>query len=106
MAVIESIRRIINKSVKGTLFFNNSFPEYDEEYVRHVLSDLCAQGLLELIAFGIYLKPARSRFGVQNVFLFIKMHFYPTESQLYKNNFALFSFCNGSFRTFLPLCHK
>lgn len=64
MSVIESIRKTISKSIDGTLFFNNSFPEYDEEYVRHVLSDLCAQGTLERIAFGIYLKPTRSRFGV------------------------------------------
>lgn len=64
MTVIEDIRKIISKSSKGTLFFNNSFPEYDEGYVRHVLSYLCAQGLLERIAFGIYLKPERSRYGV------------------------------------------
>ena len=64
MTVIEDIKRTIDKSSDGTLFFNNSFSEYDEGYVRHVLSDLCAQGLLERIAFGIYLKPVRSRFGV------------------------------------------
>ncbi len=64
MSIIEEIRRTIVKSKKGTLFFNNSFPEYDEEYVRHVLSDLCAQGVVERIAFGIYLKPMMSRFGM------------------------------------------
>lgn len=46
------------------MFFNNSFPEYDDEYVRQILSDLCAQGLVVRIAFGIYLKPMMSRFGV------------------------------------------
>ena len=32
-----------------------------------------------------------------------KLHFYPTENQLPKNNFAFFSFYDGSFRTFLRL---
>lgn len=64
MAVIEEIRKRIERSKEGTLFFNNSFPEYDDEYVRQILSDLCVQGLVVRIAFGIYLKPMMSRFGV------------------------------------------
>ena len=64
MAVIDDIRNKIEKSKEGTLFFNNSFPEYDDEYVRQILSDLARQGLVVRIAFGIYLKPMMSRFGI------------------------------------------
>lgn len=64
MAVIDDIRNKIEKSKEGTLFFNNSFPEYDDEYVRQILSDLARQGLVDRIAFGIYLKPMMSRFGI------------------------------------------
>ena len=62
MAVVEEIRNNISKSRDGSLFFNNSFPLYDDEYVRQVLSDLCGQGIIVRIAFGIYLKPLKSKF--------------------------------------------
>ena len=52
------------KSKDGTLFFTSSFPGYDDEYVGQVLSDLCRKDILVRIAFGIYLKPVRSRFGI------------------------------------------
>lgn len=64
MPVLDDIRNKIEKSKEGTLFFNNSFPEYDDEYVRQILSDLAEQGLVVRIAFGIYLKPMVSRFGI------------------------------------------
>lgn len=64
MPVLDDIRNKIEKSKVGTLFFNNSFPEYDDEYVRQILSDLAEQGLVVRIAFGIYLKPMVSRFGI------------------------------------------
>ena len=64
MAVIEDIRKMIGRSKEGTLFFNNSFPEYDDEYVRHILSDLCQQEVIVRISMGIYVKPIMSRFGV------------------------------------------
>ena len=64
MAVVEEIRNNISKSRDGSLFFNNSFPLYDDEYVRQVLSDLCRQGIIVRIAFGIYLKPMKSKFGI------------------------------------------
>ena len=35
-----------------------------EEYVGQVLSGLCRKDILVRIAFGIYLKPVRSRFGI------------------------------------------
>lgn len=64
MSVLDDIRNKIEKSKEGTLFFNNSFPEYDDEYVRQILSDLAEQRLVVRIAFGIYLKPMVSRFGI------------------------------------------
>lgn len=66
MTILDKIKEQIAKSKGGTLFFNNSFPQYDEEYVRHVLSDLCGQKLINRISFGIYVKPIKSKFG--NVF--------------------------------------
>ena len=52
MTVYKQIENKVLKSKDGTLFFISSFPGYDEEYV------------LVRIAFGIYLKPVRSRFGI------------------------------------------
>ena len=48
MAIIDDIRNKIEKSKEGTLFFNNSFPDYDDEYVRQILSDLARQGMRTL----------------------------------------------------------
>ena len=64
MAVLKDIRKTIDESRCGSLFFNNSFPEYDDEYVRHILSDLCKQDVIVRIAFGVYLKPLQSKFGI------------------------------------------
>lgn len=64
MAVLKDIRKTIDMSKDGSLFFNNSFHEYDDEYVRHILSDMCIQGVIVRIAFGVYLKPLRSKFGI------------------------------------------
>ena len=44
--VVDVIRGSIEKADAGTLFFNNSFPEYDDEYVGKVLSDFVRQGVL------------------------------------------------------------
>ena len=37
MTVLDKVKGQITKSKEGTLFFNNSFPQYDEEYVRNPL---------------------------------------------------------------------
>ena len=42
MTVKEHIINVINRSQDGSLFFNNSFPNYDDVYVRQILSELCA----------------------------------------------------------------
>ena len=64
MTIKERITDIIKRSEDGTLYFNNSFPEYDDVYVREILTDLCRQELIVRISQGIYVKPMRSRFGI------------------------------------------
>ena len=64
MTVKENITKKINRSLDGSLFFNNSFPNYDDVYVRQILSELCSQGLIARISLGIYVKPMRSKFGI------------------------------------------
>lgn len=59
-----TIIRKINKSASGTLFFNNSFPEYDDEYVGQILSDLVSEGLIYHLCRGVYLKAEKTRFGI------------------------------------------
>ena len=48
----------------GTLFFNNSFPEFDDEYVGQILSDLAKDGIIHHLSRGVYLKTEETRFGL------------------------------------------
>lgn len=64
MTVFDKIKRKILLSKDGTIFFVNSFPQFDEEYVGQVLSELCKQNLITRLAYGIYLKPIHSKFGI------------------------------------------
>lgn len=64
MTIKEHIANKINRSEEGSLFFNNSFPNYNDVYVREILTGLCEQGLIVRISFGIYVKPIRSKFGI------------------------------------------
>lgn len=64
MTVKERISNTINRSPDGSLFFNNSFPNDDDVYVRQILSELCAQELIYRISYGIYVKPMQSKFGI------------------------------------------
>ena len=66
--VVDVLRRDIEKAETGTLFFNNSFPEYDDEYVGKILSDFVRQGLLLRLSRGIYLKQRKP-----NSVLFIQL---------------------------------
>ena len=54
----------IDEADTGTLFFNNSFPEYNDEYVGKVLSDFVRQRLLLRLSRGIYLKAKKTKFGI------------------------------------------
>ena len=38
--IINIIKTRSQEAPDGTLFFNNSFPEFDDEYVGQILSDL------------------------------------------------------------------
>lgn len=62
--VVSTIRELISTAKNGTLFFNNSFPEYDDEYVGKILSDLVKSGNLYHLSRGVYLKTEQTRFGL------------------------------------------
>ncbi len=62
--VVSAIRERVSSAKNGTLFFNNSFPEYDDEYVGKILSDLVKSGELYHLSRGVYLKTEQTRFGL------------------------------------------
>ncbi len=62
--VVSTIRERVSSAKNGTLFFNNSFPEYDDEYVGKILSDLVKSGELYHLSRGVYLKTEQTRFGL------------------------------------------
>jgi hypothetical protein len=62
--VVNTIRERVNSAENGTLFFNNSFPEFDDEYVGKILSDLVKSGDLHHLSRGVYLKTEQTRFGL------------------------------------------
>jgi hypothetical protein len=53
----------VNRSKKGTIFLPDSFLPIDTHYASNVLSELCKDGTLVRVAFGIYIKPKMSSFG-------------------------------------------
>lgn len=62
--VINVIRQRIDDAENGTLFFSNSFPEFDDEYVGQIMSDLAEQGVIHRLSRGVYLKAEETRFGL------------------------------------------
>ena len=62
--VINIIKGRIEEADNGTLFFNNSFPEFDNEYVGQILSDLAKDGVIHHLSRGVYLKTEETRFGL------------------------------------------
>ena len=62
--VINIIKARIQEAPNGTLFFNNSFPEFDGEYVGQILSDLAKEGMIHHLSRGVYLKTEETRFGL------------------------------------------
>ena len=62
--VINIIKQRVEEAENGTLFFNSSFPEYDDEYVGQILSDLAEQGVIHRLSRGVYLKAEKTRFGL------------------------------------------
>ena len=62
--IVDIIRDHIDRADNGTLFFNNSFPDYDDEYVGKVLSDLVKQEVMYRLSRGVYLKATKTKFGL------------------------------------------
>jgi hypothetical protein len=53
----------VNRSKKGTIFLPDSFMPIDTHYASNVLSELCNDGKLVRVSFGIYIKPKMSSLG-------------------------------------------
>lgn len=49
---------------ENCILFRSDYPEYHTEFVASVLSELSTEGILVKIAYGIYFKPRKSKFGV------------------------------------------
>ena len=62
--IINIIKNRILEAPDGTLFFNNSFQEFDDEYVGQILSDLSKQRVIHHLSRGIYLKTKETRYGL------------------------------------------
>ena len=95
--IVDIIRGHIDHADNGTLFFNNSFPDYDDEYVGKVLSDLVKQQIICRLSRGIYLKATKTKFGLV----------YPTTEEIAKAiaerdnffHFQLFGSCSRLYAT-------
>lgn len=59
----QAILSKINRSKKGTIFLPNSFYPIDTRYASNILAELCKEGKLIRVAFGIYVKPEMSSLG-------------------------------------------
>lgn len=57
--IINIIKSRIQMAENGTLFFNNSFPEFDDEYVGQILSDLAKDGIIHHNTFRAYISKQR-----------------------------------------------
>lgn len=62
--IINIIKSRIQMAQNGTPFF--SFPEFDDEYVGQILSDLAKDGIIHHnTSRGVYLKTEETRFGLE-----------------------------------------
>ena len=62
--VINIIKKRIQEAPDDAVFFNNSFPEFDDEYVGQILSSLSKQGVIHHLSRGVYVKAIETRFGL------------------------------------------
>lgn len=62
--VVDIVHSEIKKSKNGKLFFNNSFPKFDDEYVGQILSDLADKKVIHRLGRGVYLKTKETRYGL------------------------------------------
>ena len=63
-SIVNIIYLKIKNSKNGKLFFNNSFPEFDDEYVGQILSDLANKKIIHRLSRGVYLKTKETRYGL------------------------------------------
>lgn len=62
--IVNIVHSEIKKSKNGKLFFNNSFPKFDDEYVGQILSDLADKKVIHRLSRGVYLKTQETRYGL------------------------------------------
>lgn len=62
--IVSAIKRQISEADNGTMFFNNSFPDYDDEYVGHILSEMVEKRVLHRLCRGVYLKAEETEAGI------------------------------------------
>ena len=62
--VINIIKKRIQEAPGTAIFFNSSFPEFDDEYVGQILSGLAKQGVVQRLSRGVYAKAIETRFGL------------------------------------------
>ena len=62
--VINIIKKRIQEAPNDSIFFSNSFPEFDDEYVGQILSSLSKQGVIHHLSRGVYVKAIETRFGL------------------------------------------
>ncbi len=62
--VINIIKKRIQEAPDDAVFFNNSFPEFDDEYVGQILSSLSKQEVIHHLSRGVYVKAIETRFGL------------------------------------------
>ena len=62
--VINIIKKRIQVAPDDAVFFNNSFPEFDDEYVGQILSSLSKQEVIHHLSRGVYVKAIETRFGL------------------------------------------
>jgi len=60
----KSLKEQILETENNHVFFRTDFPEYHQESVGRVLSELVDEGVLIRLSPGIYIKPMISRFGL------------------------------------------
>ena len=62
--VINIIKKRIQEAPDDAVFFNNSFQEFDDEYVGQILSSLSKQEVIHHLSRGVYVKAIETRFGL------------------------------------------
>ena len=59
-----TLKERIKRHKDGSIFFRDSFMEYDDEYVGNVFAALLKDGTLVRLSQGVYYKPVHTRLGI------------------------------------------